>query len=98
MPQVQKLQLAQGAADIALKYSQKKLTDKQAEHEIEKLAETVVRADGQALQNQFDSDTYRDRVTSVRVALWNAVNEGLPRDIGDHMFGTKFQYDKFSDY
>lgn len=98
LPQAQKLQLAQGAADIAFRYSQKNLTDKQARHEVEKLAETVVRADGQALQNQFDAATYRDRVTSVRVALWNAVNEGLPRDIGDHMFGKKFQYDKFSDY
>lgn len=98
LPQAQKLQLAQGAADIAFRYSQKNLTDKQARHEVEKLAETVVRADGQALQNQFDAATYRDRVTSVRVALWNAVNEGLPRDIGDHMFGKKFHYDKFSDY
>lgn len=98
LPQAQTLQLAQGAADIAFRYSQKNLTDKQARHEVEKLAETVVRANGQALQNQFDSESYRDRVTSVRVALWNAVNDGLPRDIGDHMFGKKFQYDKFSDY
>lgn len=98
LPQAQKLQLAQGAADIAFRYSQKNLTDKQARHEVEKLAETVVRANGQALQNQFDAESYRDRVTSVRVALWNAVNDGLPRDIRDHMFGKKFQYDKFSDY
>lgn len=98
LPQAQKLQLAQGAADIAFRYSQKNLTDKQARHEVEKLAETVVRANGQALQNQFDAESYRDRVTSVRVALWNAVNDGLPRDIGNHMFGKKFQYDKFSDY
>lgn len=98
LPQAQKLQLAQGAADIAFRYSQKNLTDKQARHEVEKLAETVVRANGQALQNQFDAESYRDRVTSVRVALWNAFNEGMPRDIGEHMFGRKFQYDKFSDY
>ena len=98
LPQAQKLQLAQGTADIALKYAQKGLTEKQARHEIEKLAETVVRANGKALQNQYDAETYRDRVTSVRVALWNAVNEGLPRDLGEHFFGQKFQYDKFSDY
>lgn len=35
-------------------------------------------------------------LSSVRVALWNAVNDGLPRDIGDHMFGKKFQYDKLA--
>lgn len=98
LPQAQKLQLAQGAADIAFRYSQKNLTDKQARHEVEKLVETVVRADGQALQNQFDAETYRDRVKTVRVALWNAFNEGLPRDIGEHMFGNKFQYNKFADY
>lgn len=98
LPQAQKLQLSQGAADIALKYANKNLTEKQARHEIEKLAETVVRANGQAMQNQYDADTYRDRVKSVRVALWNAFNDGLPRDIGEHMFGTKFQYNKFSDY
>lgn len=98
LPQAQKLQLAQGAADIAFRYSQKNLTDKQARHEIEKLAETVVRANGKALQNQFDAETYRDRVKTVRAALWNTFNEGLPRDIGEHMFGNKFQYNKFADY
>lgn len=73
LPQAQKLQLAQGAADIAFRYSQKNLTDKQARHEIEKLAETVVRANGQALQNQFDSDTYKNRVKQVQEALFNSI-------------------------
>ena len=87
LPQVQKLQLAQGAADIALKYAQKNLTEKQARHEIEKLAETVVRADGQAMQNQFDAETYRDRVKTVEETLWNIMHEaghltGLTNIIG----------------
>jgi hypothetical protein len=73
LPQAQKLQLAQGAADIAFRYSQKNLTDKQARHEVEKLAETVVRANGQALQNQFDSDTYKNRVKQVQEALFNSI-------------------------
>lgn len=98
LPKSQKMQLALMTADLALKRSQGKLTNWQAKHEVEKLAETVVRANGQALQNQYDAETYRDRVKIVRVGLWNAFNEGLPRDLGDHMFGTKFQYDKFSDY
>lgn len=94
LPQAQKLQLAQGAADIAFRYSQKNLTDKQARHEVEKLAETVVRANGQALQNQFDADTYDARAKSAgnesfRVfkgplgdvfnALWSAVNDAKKR-------------------
>lgn len=87
LPQAQKLQLAQGAADIALKYSQKNLTDKQARHEVEKLAETVVRANGKALQNQFDADTYKNRVKQVQEVLWNTMHEaghltGLTNIIG----------------
>lgn len=81
LPQAQKLQLAQGAADIAFRYSQKNLTDKQARHEVEKLAETVVRANGQALQNQFDAETYKARVRSVRASLYNAIihsNTNIP--------------------
>lgn len=98
LPQAQKLQLAQGAADIAFRYSQKNLTDKQARHEVEKLAETVVRANGQALQNQFDADTYRDRVTSVRVALWNAVNEDQAENYWEKAQTRGKQYNKFADY
>lgn len=87
LPQAQKLQLAQGAADIAFRYSQKNLTDKQARHEIEKLSETVVRANGQALQNQFDADTYKNRVKQVQEVLWNTMHEaghltGLTNIIG----------------
>lgn len=73
LPQAQKLQLSQGAADIALKYANKNLTEKQARHEIEKLAETVVRANGQAMQNQYDSDTYKNRVRLVQEALFNSI-------------------------
>ena len=105
LPMQQKIELAQAAADIALKRSTGNLNNVQARHEVKKIAETVARTNkvtsefnAQEYQNQFTVATYRDRVTSVRVALWNAVNEGLPRDIRDHMFGNKFQYDKFSDY
>ena len=86
LPYEQKMQLALGAADIALKYSQKNLTEKQAQHEIEKLAETVVRANGQAMQNQYDAETYRDRVKTVKETLWNIMHEadyaGLGKLIG----------------
>ena len=71
LPYAQKLQLSQGVADIALKYAQKDLTEKQARHEVEKLAETVVRANGQALQNQFDADTYDARVITTGNETFN---------------------------
>lgn len=94
LPQAQKLQLAQGAADIALKYAQKDLTEKQAQHEIEKLAETVARTSltnqqywterantvnaqlentSRQTENQFQSETYRDRVRIVEESLFNAI-------------------------
>lgn len=82
LPQAQKLQLAQGAADIALKYSQKDLTEKQARHEIEKLAETVVRVKGQAMQNKYDAETYRDRVKTVKETLWNIMHEADSAGLG----------------
>ena len=87
LPQAQKLQLAQGAADIAFRYSQKNLTDKQARHEVEKLAETVVRANGQALQNQFDADTYENRVKQVKASLYDTIRSAYDwRTVGGAMF------------
>lgn len=83
LPEAQKLQLSQGAADIALKLAQKDLTEKQARHEVEKLAETVVRANGQAMQNQYDAETYRDRVKTVSVTLQKLINEDLPYSFKD---------------
>lgn len=104
LPQAQKLQLSQGAADIALKYANKNLTEKQARHEIEKLAETVVRANGQAMQNQYDADTYKNRVRIVEETLWNLFTEsdkfGLVRSVtkfGRNLYGAgKELYNFFS--
>lgn len=103
LPQAQKLQLAQGAADIAFRYSQKNLTDKQARHEVEKLAETVARTQltnqqywteqantvnaqlqntRNQIENQFQSETYRDRVNIIKEQLIHAINNSTP----DNMF------------
>lgn len=103
LPQAQKLQLAQGAADIAFRYSQKNLTDKQARHEVEKLAETIARTQltnqqywteqantvnaqlqntRNQTENQFQSETYRDRVNIVKEQLIHAINNSTP----DNMF------------
>lgn len=94
LPQAQKLQLAQGAADIALKYSQKNLTEKQAKHEVEKLAETVARTSltdqqywterantinvqlentSRQTENQFQSETYKDRVRLIKESIFDAM-------------------------
>lgn len=98
LPQAQKLQLAQGAADIAFRYSQKNLTDKQARHEIEKLAETVVRANGQALQNQFDADTYGKRVKQVKATLYNTIRSAYDwRSLPGSMFFNKHIEREFGD-
>lgn len=114
LPEAQRLQLAQGAADIALKRSQKKLTDKQAEHEIEKLAETIARTElttqkvrteqantinaqlentGKQIENQFQSETYRDRVKTIEVALKQAMNKDLPFSIHDLFFRPSKNFD-----
>lgn len=94
LPQAQKLQLAQGAADIALKYSQKQLTDEQARHEVQKLAETMARTQltnqkywteqantvnaqlentSKQMDNQFQSETYKNRVRLIRESVFDAI-------------------------
>lgn len=69
LPQAQKLQLAQGAADIALKYSQKKLTDEQAKHEVQKLSETIARTE--LINQQY----WTEQANTVNVQLQNTRNQ-----------------------
>lgn len=85
MDATQKMDLAQKAADIQLKYAQGALTRKQVEHEIKKISETEVRTSlgidqitGQQLsnqaqrqENQFNAATFKDRVQTVEQALFN---------------------------
>lgn len=100
MDVTQKMDIAEKAANIQLKYAQGALTRKQVEHEIKKIAETEVRTSlgvdqitGQQLsnqsqrqQNQFNADTYRDRVQIVKEELFNIVFDadkvGLLKTVG----------------
>lgn len=65
LPQAQKMQLAQSAADVAYRWSQKQLTDKQVAHEIEKIAETQART---GLTNQ---QYWTERANTVNAQLDN---------------------------
>lgn len=118
LPQAQKLQLAQGAVDIALRYSQKKLTDEQAKHEVQKLSETIARTEltnqrywteqantvnaqlenaRRQTENQFQSETYKSRVKSIKVALQKAMNEDLPWDLKSMFTRPARDYDVFAE-
>ena len=82
-----KMDLAQKAADIQLKYAQGALTRKQVDHEVAKIAETEVRTSlgiqeqttnvlkqqGMRQENQFNADTYGTRKKILRETLWNLV-------------------------
>lgn len=84
-----KMDLAQKAADIQLKYAQGALTREQVKHEIKKIAETEVRTSlgveqitGQQLSNQaqrqsnqFDAATFNSRVKTVEETLFNLTFE-----------------------
>lgn len=84
-----KMDLAQKAADIQLKYAQGALTRKQVEHEIEKIAETQVRTSlgiqeqttnvlkqqGMRQENQFNADTYDVRKRTLEETLFNLTFE-----------------------
>ena len=62
LPIQQRLQVASRVADIALRKSQKQLTDKQAMHEIDKIAETQART---VLSNrQADTELQRTSLTA----------------------------------
>lgn len=85
MDATQKMDLADKAATIQLKYSQGALTRKQVEHEIKKIAETAVRTSlgvdqitgkqlsnqAQRQENQFNAATFNDRVQTVEQVLFN---------------------------
>lgn len=84
-----KMDLAQKAADIQLKYAQGALTKKQVEHEISKISETEVRTSlgiqqqttnvlqqqGMRQENQFNADTYSVRKRTLEESLFNLVFE-----------------------
>lgn len=85
-----KMDLAQKAADIQLKYAQSALTRKQVEHEVAKIAETKVRTSlgiqeqttnvlkqqGMIQENAYNKATFKDRVQMVESTLFNLIYNG----------------------
>lgn len=73
LPAQLRMQLANGAADIALKKAEQDLTSKQVEHEVQKMLSTIVSTQGKALENQFQSDSYRTRLGIVKRELFDLI-------------------------
>ena len=69
-----KLELGSLSADIAYKLSQKQLTDKQAETEVQKAAESIVRQESVRLRNEFNSKTMGSRIETIKAEMWRAIN------------------------
>lgn len=78
LPQQQKIELAQAAADIAFKLSSVYLNNVQARHEVKKIAETVARTNNMTQQFNFDSKTFDMRVSSIEASMWRAINNAGP--------------------
>lgn len=78
LPMHQKIELAQAAADIALKRSTGNLNNVKAQHEIKKIAETVARTNNMTQQFNFDSKTFDMRVSSIEASMWRAINNVGP--------------------
>lgn len=78
LPMHQKIELAQAAADIALKRSTGNLNNVKAQHEIKKIAETVARTNNMTQQFNFDSKTFDMRVSSIEASMWRAINNAGP--------------------
>ena len=97
LPQQLKMQLSGMAADIALKRQQSQLTKQQVETEIQKAAESIARqsniqadtlnkntqGQGMQLENEFNADTYKARVKTIKVSLQKMINEDLPYNFKD---------------
>lgn len=85
----QKMDLAQKAADLQLRYAQGALTRKQVSHEIAKISETEVRTSlgiqqqttnvlqqqGMRQENAFNEATFKDRVNTVKETLFNLIHD-----------------------
>lgn len=78
LPMQQKIELAQAAADIALKRSTGNLNNVKAQHEVKKIAETVARTNNMTQQFDFDSKTFDMRVSSIEASMWHAINNAGP--------------------
>lgn len=62
LPQQLRLQISNGAADIALKKAQQKMTETEVKHEVRKMINTVIEGQGKQLQVQFDKQTFNKRL------------------------------------
>lgn len=101
LPMQQKIELAQAAADIALKRSTGNLNNVKAQHEIKKIAETVARTSEvtQRTENlktenmiqgdnyRFNSQTYDKRVRIVEETLEEITRRSRPSNLFQ-MLGT----------
>lgn len=83
-PQRLKLELAQGAADIALKAANKKFTEAQTKHEVRKMINTVIQGQGMRIQNEFQQQTFGHRLQRLEVEITKMINNAGP----DALFGA----------
>lgn len=104
LPQQQRIELAQAAADIAFKRSAGYLNDVKAQHEIKKIAETVARTSEitQRTENlktenmiqgdnyRFNSQTYNKRVRIVEETLEEITRRSRPSNLFQ-MLGMPFK-------
>lgn len=74
LPTKLKLELGSVSADIAFKLSQKQLNEKQAETEVQKAAESIVRQETGRLSNEFSSKTMTERIETVKAEMWRSIS------------------------
>lgn len=84
LPQQLRLQISNGAADIALKKAQQKMTETEVKHEVRKMINTVIEGQGKQLQVQFDKQTFSSRKAQLEQELTKLINNNGP----DAMFGA----------
>lgn len=99
LPMQLKYELIDTMADISVKVATAELTRKQAEHEVEKKAETIVRTAMAQQGYEFDSQTFDYRVKTVKHQLIRALSEnGLLAPTWTGPFSLPNQGDYIGDY
>ena len=96
-----RMDLAQKAADVKLKFQAGALSKVQAEHEVKKMAETVARTHGQKLSNdrqQWENNTYY-KTMDAQAEMFNRQNQfekdtynARVEQVQEELFNTIFDF------
>lgn len=82
LPMQQKMELAQKASEIKLKAAQTNMSKQQLESEIHRTSQEYVKFLQGMQDYQFNSDSYNDRLKTIKETLWNIMHDSDSAGLG----------------